>query len=311
MEIAVIGAGLAGLTAAEALAREGHAVRVWEKSRGVGGRTATRRADDLRFDHGAALLHDGARPLHDVPALATCTLTLPGGTVTTEAVASPTGNALAKAIGAGLDVRTASRVAQLARAAAGGWHLHGDDGAELDRADAVVVAIPAPQAVDLFRLAAPELAAQAASVPFAACWSVMAAWNAPIGAPWALVRDVAGLALGIRESAKPGRAAAEAWVLQADPDLTEAHLEAAPERVIELVLGRFEALIGRALPAPEHAAAHRWRYARPLAPLAVSCLAIDRLVVAGDWCGGSTAGAALRSGQAAASVLSGQLAGLA
>lgn len=59
--VAVIGAGLAGLTAARTLSDHGYRVTVFDKSRGVGGRLATRRVDssrsglngDLFFDHGA------------------------------------------------------------------------------------------------------------------------------------------------------------------------------------------------------------------------------------------------------------------
>ena len=51
-KIAVIGAGLAGLTVARELSQY-HQVTVFEKSRGVGGRLATRYAGDYEFDHGA------------------------------------------------------------------------------------------------------------------------------------------------------------------------------------------------------------------------------------------------------------------
>jgi len=51
-KIAVIGAGLSGLTAATQL-REHAEVTVFEKSRGPGGRMATRYADPYFFDHGA------------------------------------------------------------------------------------------------------------------------------------------------------------------------------------------------------------------------------------------------------------------
>lgn len=51
--IAVIGAGISGLACAERLKLLGHQVQVFEKSRGLGGRVATRRSDQWRFDHGA------------------------------------------------------------------------------------------------------------------------------------------------------------------------------------------------------------------------------------------------------------------
>ena len=49
----IIGAGIAGLAAARTLTAHGRSVRVSEKSRGVGGRMASRRIGDRRFDHGA------------------------------------------------------------------------------------------------------------------------------------------------------------------------------------------------------------------------------------------------------------------
>ncbi len=77
MQVAVVGAGLAGLTAARRLADAGAEVTVFDKGRGLGGRLATRRRDQMALDHGApwveaddaafaeALAALGARPLGD------------------------------------------------------------------------------------------------------------------------------------------------------------------------------------------------------------------------------------------------------
>jgi renalase len=51
--IAIIGAGMAGITAARTLIQAGHRVTVLEKSQGVGGRMSTRRSEFGGFDHGA------------------------------------------------------------------------------------------------------------------------------------------------------------------------------------------------------------------------------------------------------------------
>lgn len=56
MRVAVIGAGMAGLGAARTLHRAGVSVVVFEKSKGFGGRVATRRVDDYVFDHGATII---------------------------------------------------------------------------------------------------------------------------------------------------------------------------------------------------------------------------------------------------------------
>lgn len=51
--IAVIGAGIAGMACARTLAQAGHVVTVFEKSRGAGGRMSTRSSEFGSFDHGS------------------------------------------------------------------------------------------------------------------------------------------------------------------------------------------------------------------------------------------------------------------
>ena len=51
--IAIIGAGMAGVTCARTLRQAGHKVTIFEKSRGLGGRMATRASAFGSFDHGA------------------------------------------------------------------------------------------------------------------------------------------------------------------------------------------------------------------------------------------------------------------
>lgn len=58
VDVLVIGAGISGLACAQRLAAGGARVVVLERSRGVGGRCATRRLDDGQpIDHGLAFLH--------------------------------------------------------------------------------------------------------------------------------------------------------------------------------------------------------------------------------------------------------------
>ena len=52
MKIAIIGSGISGLAAARTLNKIAD-ITIFEKSRGIGGRIATRRANPFTFDHGA------------------------------------------------------------------------------------------------------------------------------------------------------------------------------------------------------------------------------------------------------------------
>ena len=92
-------------------------------------------------------------------------------------------------------------------------------------------------------------------------------------------------------------------MLHANAELSTELIEADASEVSRALLQRFSALAGDVIATPQHQAAHRWRYARPSSPLEVSFIQDGTLLAAGDWCGGDSAGAAVRSGRAAAAAL--------
>jgi predicted NAD/FAD-dependent oxidoreductase len=370
--VAVVGAGLAGLACARALAADGAQVTVLEKSRGPGGRAATRvtardgdghpASDALAFDHGAqyATARDArfVGQLEAWRALGVAAewegriVALAGGAVRPAGDAArpvrrwvgvPGMHAFGRALAAhaGMHGVTLARgvrvtVVQGAAGAAGArWTLGDEAGAAHGPFDAVIVAVPAPQAAPLLA-AVPSLAARAAAVPMTPCWSAMLAVAEPLGLPFdgafvnapsradgdgrgslatavldvradAGAADVPALAWVARDSSKPGRAlpvgVAETWVLHAAPAWSAAHLECAPD----VVARRLLAELAREARVPVHApvvhlAAHRWRHATPAPALAEPALwdAHARLGACGDWCGGPRVEGAYLSGLAAA-----------
>ena len=64
LDAVIIGAGIAGLSCARVLADAGKSVRVIEKSRGLGGRCATRRTDSGPVDHGLGFYHGTDADFH-------------------------------------------------------------------------------------------------------------------------------------------------------------------------------------------------------------------------------------------------------
>ena len=58
MHVVIVGAGVAGLTAARALQRQGIRISVYEASDGVGGRVRTDVVDGFRLDRGFQVLFD-------------------------------------------------------------------------------------------------------------------------------------------------------------------------------------------------------------------------------------------------------------
>ena len=179
--VAIIGAGMAGLAAARSLAQAGHNITLYEKSRGVGGRVATRRIADCIMDHGAqnlkpqgSLLEDVM--LHDLPTDGLVTIAPPTCLYTNEGQIwppDPDKNAdakysyrygmttLPKLLLAALpaeraQIRYETRITRLEETA-DEVILRDENGQETGRADIVIITAPAPQAADLLGDSAPFL----------------------------------------------------------------------------------------------------------------------------------------------------------
>ena len=312
--VAVVGAGIAGLACARGLAASGLACTVFEKSRGAGGRAATRRLDGASFDHGAPFIGP-PQPGHDVPlgtwlASGLVAWWRPAGTASERLLAVPGMSALAGSLAAGLEVRTGVRVGGIERQG-DAWRLTDGAGSDLGGFDAVAVAAPAPQAAPLLA-GAPELAARAASVRFAPCWAAMFAFDRPLE----VARDVdepaeGGLALLVRDSAKPGRPPGERWVVNATASWSAIHLEDDATVVARLLLDALRVRLAVALPEPTVALAHRWRYAEPATTVGAPFLLVPAvgLGACGDWCAGGRIAGAWTSGNALATALAASRAG--
>jgi predicted NAD/FAD-dependent oxidoreductase len=316
--IAVIGAGLSGLTCAHALADEGFEVKVIEKARGPGGRMSTRRADDRHFDHGAQYFTardpqfsqqvDSWRQRGLVEEWAAKIAVLDHGSVTIKAdtteryVGVPGMNAICRHLATGLDVAYRTEVGSLERNEAG-WGLTDAGGADIGLFDTVVVSAPAPQSARLLEGVAPAIAAAASAVEIAPCWAAMVGLARPLETEFdgAFVVD-SPLSWVARNTSKPGRPSAESWILHASPEWSQRHLEIEREGAAEMLFEAFNRALGGPIDTPVHLAAHRWRFALPTEPLAQACL-VDpdlRVVACGDWCGGPRVEGAYLSGLEAA-----------
>ncbi|WBH15120.1 NAD(P)/FAD-dependent oxidoreductase [Sphingomonas radiodurans] len=265
MKIAIVGAGIAGLSCAEMLKAAGHQVVMFDKGRGAGGRMATRRVPmplgDVAFDHGAQYF-----TTRDARFAAAVRGWQASGVVArwTNAgddawVGTPGMNAVVKAMARPFAVRWNSRVDALRRLDRL-WFLDSvaDDGFE-----AVIVATPAEQAAPLLVAHDPAMATIAQGSPSAPCWTTMVAFPERIALAEDIVRDAGIIGWAARNSAKPGRTDIEAWVIQANADWSRDHLEDDETSVVDAMLSSLRAKAGRELPDPTKRLGHRWRYARP------------------------------------------------
>jgi len=321
MRLAIIGAGLAGLAAAHRLrsARPELEVVILEKSRGLGGRAASRRAHGVTFDHGAQYLKTPTPELHAFIAelLPHPTLRDIGLPVWTFDGAGqiipgdPEQNAdakwsysdgltrLAKELAVGLDIRREVRVERIASLPAGGYRLLGRNDAELVQADLLLLTPPAPQIVDvLARSELPETRCQAlieelSRATYRRCLSVTLGYpQQPRERPfYALVNTdrrhpMSWLAY---EHRKPGRAVDEQGVLiaQMAPAWSTEHWEDGHEALAATVAGLVAELLDEALGPPHWSDRQGWRYSQPDGTADAERLhADDGLFFAGDYLAG-------------------------
>lgn len=328
--VAVIGAGLAGLTCARTLQDQGLTVTVLDKGHRPGGRLATRQRDGRQHDHGAQYFtaRHAAFQLH-VEAWERLGLVTPWAapivTINTPAtfaprpddhttrwVAQPAMRSLADHLAHGLNILQQAHVARIHD---DGEHytLELTEGQRVGPFTHLVLNMPAPQAAALLAHVNPKLHEQLSAVSMQPCWAALVTFARPLPLDFdaAFINTGDTLAWIARDSAKPGRPQEhDAWVLHADIPWTVAHLEYAPDEVAALMLGALWRNTGLAPQPAASVEAHRWRYARTTFELPGLCLIDERanIVACGDWCAGGRVEGAFMSGLAAAGRLLGSLA---
>jgi len=304
-DIIIIGAGIAGLACARPLGDAGLHVTIIDKGRGIGGRIATRRADDLRFDHGApyaraqgAEFDNVLRGLCDKGHAASWSDS--AGEMWT--VGTPGMSTIPKGMAAGLDVHLATQVRAVVPNRSG-WSVQCDD--QQYDARRVVITVPAPQVAGLLGAHHP-LVVQIADVEMSPSLTLMAAVSGD--APTLRLGEPDDpLAFITRDSSKPDRPQTDgtAWVAQAGLAFSNAHLEEDLPDIATWMLPLFCNRLGITLERVTHAVAHRWRYSRVANPLGqpFSRTPDATLYLGGDWCVGPLIEDAWASGTAIATDL--------
>jgi len=317
----IVGAGISGLACAQALTDAGLRVRVYEKSRGRGGRCATRRVNGIQFDSGAQYVtprsagfrraverwktRGGAaawnarigalRRGHFEPVVES----------KTHHVGLPGMSGLARELATGLDIATEQRVVALEREGSG-WRLIASGGPLPGTAPRAIVAAPAPQAAEILLGVHSRFAAALAQVAIAPCLATLLHFSAPVATDMdGIFFEAPDLAWAARDSSKPGRPRAECWVLHGTSAFSAAHLEEPAERFTARMRAAFARQLGIELPSTHAIYGHAWRYALVREPLAEEFLlaAPERLGACGDWSGTSRIETAFQSGRALARAL--------
>ena len=307
MRIAVVGSGMAGLTAARTLSDHGHSVVVVDKGRLPGGRMATTEmVGGARSDKGAQFFTARSPEMTEAVGRWTdvglvhrwCS----GFTRSDGHPRYATSGGMARLMGhlaEGLDVRQSVHV-DAVRPSGFGWEVawpeaYGSPAGSLV-ADAVVVTTPVPQAAALLDgiAAVPDLA-------YDATISLTLALSAPASVPSPGGVQLSGDPVWswIGDNVAKGTSSLPALTLHTTAEFASAHWDDdAGQLMAELVALAVPWTGGAAM---VDVRLHRWRYATPVEPYPERfCEVAPGLYLAGDAFGGPRVEGAFLSGLAAA-----------
>lgn len=285
-EVIVVGAGVAGLSCAGLLHQRGIDVLVLEKSRGVGGRCATRRIHRAPVDHGLAFYHgddpdflDALRAVEPAGPFPWPLLVHGEGAPcqpraflhSQERLAFDAGvSSFPKHLARGLRIDLETRVTGLSLA--GKQVTVGTASGRVYTAGALVLAVPAGQVPDLLATLGEADAthlgtanALLSGISMVRCLTAMAAY--PTGTPvpdWEVCypRESDILQLVSLDSAKRKTSEQPVFVFQARPHWSRTHWDETTDGWTSAVLQAGEAICGDRVSRPVWVDTHRWRYAR-------------------------------------------------
>ena len=312
MRVVVVGAGIAGLMAAQTLVKNGHDVIVVDKGRSPGGRLATRRIDDATLDHGAQFftVRDPLFKSHVEKWIASAVVTewcrgFDSAAQNNDGFPRYRGvrgmTDIAKHLAIGLDVRCNTLAFSIAPGTTSKWQLNIDDGSALN-ADALIVTCPLPQTYALLVTADIELPDSMMRTEYDRTICLLAVLNqsSAVVSPGGLQNPDETFSF-VADNAIKGISSAVALTLHANPQFSLEHWDAPPQDVHDLLLKQAKPWIGDATVVTSQV--KKWRLATPLTIWPDRYWANEMIVLAGDAFGGPKIEGAALSGLSAANYL--------
>lgn len=311
VEVLVIGAGLAGISAASALQKAGCKAVVIDKGRGVGGRMATRRVGAATFDHGAQFItaRDSrfSAVLENARAAGAAAEWCRGFNTDADGHPRWRGNpgmsSLAKHLALGLEIvqeKQASALQQMADH----WSINMADG-ETWSAKSIILTAPVPQSLVLLEVGGVVLEAvlnaRLSAIQYERCLAVMAVLDGPsrMAAPGGLAPNDGPIAW-IADNQLKGVSAEPAITIHATDAFSVAHWDQDRDETAHQLLAAADEWLGVGIKSFH---IHGWRFSKPKQTDPALCAVVSAdppLVVAGDAFAGPRVEGAVLSGWAAA-----------
>ncbi len=263
----IVGAGLSGLLLARALHQHERPAILLEKSRGLGGRMATKRLEGVSFDQGAQFF------TCRTPEFTTVVeewiqkgWTAPWpNSAQRRYVGRPAMTAVPKGLAQGLDIRQEHKVVALRRGTTPRWEVILENRPPL-ATDHLLLTLPPPQALALFAAGEvelpPPLLATLQRLTYHPCLAVLALLAGPSKIPVEGITPTQGPLRWLADNVKKGVASGTpaAVTLHATPEYSQLNYTAAEEVIIHDLLTAAAPLQGAPVTA---SALHRWKFSEP------------------------------------------------
>ena len=298
--VGIIGAGVAGLTLGHQWQNQGFAVEIFDKGRGVGGRTSSRRTEWGDLDHGAQYLtirnpqfQEFIRTYLPADLLVPWTTNfarLEGDKISQEELAAlryvpcESMSNLCKYLAADLSVQTQTKISRLRREH--NWVLEDSNGHHHGPFDLVVISAPPAQTAELLSHHSP-LAQEIAQIEMWPCWTLMLITENQVSLPFGGIKcqhPILGW-LALNHS-KPGRGQLTSIIVQANWQWSVENLDQPRGVVGDILRQAAEQILAVNFRAVKYQSAHLWRYAAPknVARQPYFWDQINHLAAIGDWC---------------------------
>ena len=311
-DVIVIGAGMAGLTAARELQQAGVSTIVLDKGRAPGGRMATRTIDGVRFDHGAqhfsARSDDFWRQVAELQIAGAVrswykadSRTTPGLRSEPRLVGVGGMRRIPEHLAAGLDVRNSITIDRLHR-----------DGATITvmaanravaRSSALILTPPVPQMLNLLQISEMQSSTEAIdrlrAVSYNPSLAVMATLDEPSGLPKGHLAEPTQHVAWIADNQHKGTSQLPAVTIHSTADYAAAHLKTDVREWTKHLADQVAPILGARIIG---AVGHRWMYAEPRITFDSGAIAFDSalpIVLAGEVFAGAKVEGAFLSGLAA------------
>ncbi len=276
MKVAVIGAGIAGISCASQLQQAGYQVVLFDKARSVGGRMTSKRSAQGYMDFGAQYF-TARHPLfqqqvaswqqHGVVSRWLAPLyqyeqarLLASPDAQQRYVGIPAMHSPLKWQARQLDCQLSCRIMAL-KAKENTWQLIAESGEQFGPFDEVVLTLPPAQVNSLLPQTVTQRFPETILQP---CWAVtlVLAKGTAHAAGGIFIKDAESpLSWVSRHNSKPGRAQTESWLLHFKPAFSALHLQQDQAFWQQTAEQTLSALLGQPLAVAEMIS-HRWLYAQ-------------------------------------------------